>query len=160
MDYHIAQVNFARMLGDVDSPVMAEFMANLNPINTLGEQAPGFVWRLKSDDGNSTSIKAYEDPYIIINLSVWETIDSVFQFAYYTAHTEYFRRRGEWFEKHLVPMLALWWVPAGHEPSAVESRERLEYLQQHGATPHAFTFKQRFTAEEWLAYQTEKATER
>jgi hypothetical protein len=136
---------------------MAEFMANLEPINALGEQAQGFVWRLKSDDGNSTSIKAYDDPYIIINLSVWETIDSVYQFAYYTAHTEYFRRRAEWFEKHVAPMLALWWVPVGHEPSALESRQRLEYLQQHGATPHAFTFKQRFTVEDWLAASAEKA---
>lgn len=157
MPYHIAVFNIARMLGEIDSPVMQEFADNLDPINALGEQSPGFVWRLKSDNGNATSIRIYDDPYMIVNLSVWETIDSVFQFTYYTAHTDYFRRRREWFEKFDLPLLTLWWVPVGHEPTALESKARLEYFQEHGATPHAFTFKQRYTVDEWLAYSAEKA---
>lgn len=157
MPYHVAVFNIARMLGEIDSPVMQEFADNLDPVNTLGEQSSGFVWRLKSDNGNATSIRIYDDPYMIVNLSVWETIDSVFQFTYYTAHTDYFRRRREWFEKFDLPLLTLWWVPAGYTPTAQEARAKLEYLHEHGVTPHAFTFKQRYTVDEWLAYSAEKA---
>lgn len=152
MHYHIAVFNIARMLEEIDSPVMAEFKANLDPINALGEISPGFVWRLKTDSGNATTIRIYDDPYMIVNLSVWETIDSVYQFTYYTAHTDYFRRRREWFEKFDLPLLTLWWVPAGDIPTAQESKVRLEYLHEHGVTPNAFTFKQRYTVEEWLAH--------
>ncbi len=49
MPYHIAQVNIARMVDEIDSPIMHEFAANLEPINALADRAPGFVWRLKSD---------------------------------------------------------------------------------------------------------------
>jgi hypothetical protein len=40
----------------------------------------------------------------------------------------------------------LWWVPAGHLPSVEEALERLAYLREHGPTPYAFTFKERFPA--------------
>ena len=162
MDYHIAQVNIARMLDEIDSPIMAEFKANLDGINALAEQSPGFVWRLKGDGNDATSLRIYEDRYLIVNLSVWENIDALYQFTYYSAHTDYFRRRREWFEKLTIPMLALWWVPAGQEPSALEAKARLEHLERQGATPYAFTFRQRFTLADWLAHAenapvTEKA---
>lgn len=156
MPYHVAQVNIARMLDEIDSPLMADFVANLDPINALAEQSPGFVWRLKGDGNDATSLRIYDDRYMIVNMSVWDDIDSLYQYVYYTAHTDYFRRRREWFEKLPVPMLTLWWVPAGTQPTALEAKSRLEYLDQHGATPHAFTFKQRFTVDEWLAYAAEK----
>ena len=152
MHYHIAQVNIGRILGAMDSPVMKEFKDNLDPINALAEASPGFVWRLKGDNNNATEIHVYEDPYLLVNMSVWENVDSLFQYVYTSAHTPYIKRRKEWFEKLTVPMMTLWWVPAGYEPTPHEAKARLEYLDLHGATPHAFTFKQRFTVEEWLAY--------
>ncbi len=158
MPYQIAQINIGRILGAMDSPVMKEFKDNLDPINALAEQTPGFVWRLKDDNNNATSIHVYEDPYLLINMSVWENIDALFRYVYTSAHTPYIRRRREWFEKMTVPMMALWWIPGGHIPTPTEAKARLEHLDQHGATPYAFTFKQRFTVEEWLAH-AEKATE-
>ena len=156
MKYHIAEINIGRILGEMDGPIMKEFKDNLDRINALAEQTPGFVWRLKGDNNNATEIHVYEDPYLIINLSVWEDIDSLFGYVYQSAHTPYITRRREWFEKMTVPMMTLWWVPAGYEPTPFEAKAKLEYLDQHGPTPHAFTFKQRFTVEEWLAHATEK----
>ncbi|MBL8166022.1 MAG: DUF3291 domain-containing protein [Anaerolineae bacterium] len=152
MSYQIAQINIARMVAPLDSPVMADFVANLDQINALAEAAPGFVWRLKGEGNDATSLRPYEDDRIIVNMSVWQSIDALFQYTYYTAHTDFFRRRAEWFEKLATPAVTLWWVAAGHEPTPAEGRERLEYLAAHGPTPHAFTFKQHFSPEEAAAY--------
>jgi hypothetical protein len=157
MDYHLAQVNIGRILGAMDSPIMKEFRDNLDRINALAESSPGFVWRLTGDDSNdATSIHVYEDPYLLINMSVWENIDALFSYVYKSAHTPYVSRRKEWFERMTIPMLTLWWIPAGHIPTPAEAKLKLELLDQQVATPNAFTFKQRFSVEEWLAYNAEK----
>jgi len=122
---HIAQVNIARMLAPADSPVMADFVANLDRINALAESSIGFVWRLKSDDNNATSIKIFDDDYIIVNMSVWQNIDSLFEFVYRSAHVEIFKRRKEWFEKMMQMHMALWYVNPEHKPSTEEAKERL-----------------------------------
>ena len=142
--FQLAQINIARSVAPTDAPAMAEFMAALDPINALAESSPGFVWRLRDDSGNATSIHVFDDDLIIINMSVWESIDALFQFVYSSSHVEYFRRRREWFERFPTSYLALWWVPAGHIPTIDEAKERLEHLDAHGPTPLAFTFKQRF----------------
>lgn len=152
--YHIAQVNIVRALYPLDDPRIAEFMDNLVRINELGKQTPGFVWILEGSDGTATSIHMYEDPSILVNMTVWESIEALFQYTYYSAHTDFFRRRHEWFHASTTPSLALWWVPAGHTPTLEEARERLEILTERGATPLAFTFKQKFTVEQMLEYIT------
>jgi hypothetical protein len=119
-------------------------MAALDPLNALADSSPGFVWRHQTDDGNSTSIRVRDDPAIIINFSVWESVEAVFEYAYHSDHVHIFRRRREFFEEFGAPYLVLWWVPAGHEPTVEEAEERLNHLQQHGPTEHAFTFKKRF----------------
>jgi hypothetical protein len=151
-DNHIAQVNIAPMLAPLDDPIMADFVANLDPINALADAAPGFVWRLKSDEGNATAIRVFENDMIIINMSVWESIDALYQYTYFTDHAGIFRRRAEWFTRLGKPSFALWHIPAGSEPTAQDARARLEFLQAHGPTPYAFTFKQRFTPDEARAY--------
>jgi hypothetical protein len=148
MKYHLAQLNIGKILGPIDGPVMAEFVANLDPINSLAEKSPGFVWRLKEDSNNATSIKVFDDDFIIVNMSVWENVDALFQFVYQSQHTEYVKRRKEWFEKMPEMYMALWYVPAGHAPTVQEAVERLNYLRKHGETPFAFSFKKRFTVEE------------
>jgi hypothetical protein len=159
MSYHLAQINIGRILGAMDNPIMKEFKDNLDPINALAETSPGFVWRLKGDNNNATEIHVYDDPFLLINMSVWEDVDSLFSYVYKSAHTPYVSRRKEWFEKLTIPMMALWWIPAGHAPTPAEAKARLEHLDRHGATPHAFSFKQRFSVEDWLAY-SEKAAEK
>ena len=145
-EYHLAQINIARMLAPIDDPIMADFVAQLLPINALAEESPGFVWRLQSDSGDATSIKVYDDDMIIINLTVWENADALRQYVYKTAHSAVMRDRRRWFEKFEGPYYAMWWIPAGHIPSPEEGRERLEYLRQHGDSAYAFSFKNVFRA--------------
>ena len=141
---HLAQYNIARLVAPLDDPRIADFVTNLDRVNRLGDAAPGFVWRHQTEDGNSTSIRVRNDPLIIINLTVWESIEQLFEFAYRSGHVDFYRRRREWFEAPSEAHLVLWWVPAGHIPTIEGSEARLDYLRAHGPTPRAFTFKQRF----------------
>lgn len=145
-NYHLAQINIARMLAPVDDPLMAEFMSQLPPVNALADSSPGFVWRLQTDSGDATSIKVYDDDMIIVNVTVWETLDALREFAYKSSHASVMHDRKRWFEKFDVPYIALWWVPAGHIPTAEEGKERLDYLREHGDTPYAFSYKNVFPA--------------
>ncbi len=141
------------MLAPMDSPVMADFVNNLNQINDLAESSEGFIWRLKDDANNATSIKIYNDDFLIVNMSVWKDIDRLFRFTYQTQHLEIFKRRNEWFEKMKEMHMALWYVEENHKPTTIEAEERLDYLRANGDTPFAFTFKKRFSVEEALSFQ-------
>jgi len=143
-EYQLAQLNVAWAKADLDDPLLADFMANLDRINALAEQSPGFVWRLKSDSGNATDIQVTDDPRLIVNLSVWQDADRLFDFVYKSAHTQIMGRRREWFEKRREAIMVLWWVPAGQQPSVEEAMARLQRLNEEGPTAEAFTFKRRF----------------
>ena len=143
-EFHIAQINIARMLAPIDSQIMSDFVAQLPPINALAEESPGFVWRLQSEGGDATSIKVYDDDMVIINLTVWESVEALRQYVYKSAHSGVLRDRKRWFEKFDGPYYALWWVPAGQIPTPQEGKERLEYLRVHGETEHAFSFRHIF----------------
>jgi len=144
-NWHIAQLNIATMLGkDIDDPVMAEFVAQLDTINALAEQSKGFIWRLKSDDGNATSYNPYHDGRIIINFSVWQNADELKNFVYKSAHTAVMKDRKKWFENFGQAYYVVWNIPAGHIPSLDEAVERLAWLQQNGPTEYAFDFKNIF----------------
>jgi hypothetical protein len=138
---HLAQVNIGRVKGLMTDPVMAEFASRLDEINALAEASPGFIWRLQSDEGNATSYRPFDDDLLLINMSVWETVEHLRAFTYATAHAELLRQRREWFEKFDRVFLALWWIPEGHIPTIDEAKERLAHLEAHGPTPAAFTFK-------------------
>lgn len=142
--WQIAQVNIALPREPVDSPALADFVANLEPINALADSAPGFVWRLEDEGGDATSIRPFDDERLMINMSVWDSIEDLWRFVYDGGHLDVMRRRREWFERFGTVFMTLWWVPAGHTPSTDEARDRLEHLRAHGPTPHAFTFKQRY----------------
>ncbi|MEL6718804.1 MAG: DUF3291 domain-containing protein [Bacteroidota bacterium] len=149
MKYHLAQLNIAYMKGeDINDPVMVDFVAQLDEVNALAEQSKGFVWRLKDDTGNATNLEdtGFDDPRIIVNMSTWESIEALEYFTYRTAHTAVMRDRKKWFEKMEKMHMVLWWVAMGHQPSVLEAKERLELLQKYGATPQAFTFRERFDA--------------
>lgn len=145
-NYHLAQINIARMRAPIDDPSMAEFVVNLPNINALAEQSPGFVWRLQSDGDDATSIKVYEDEMIIVNLTVWENPESFRAYVYKSDHYRFLRDRKRWFEKFDGPYYAMWWIPAGHIPTTDEGKERLEHLRTHGETEYAFSFKKEFPA--------------
>jgi hypothetical protein len=142
--HHLAQLNIGRAVAPLDSEQLADFMNRLDEINDLAERSPGYVWRLKDDAGNATNIKISDDPLVIINLTVWESIDDLFGFVYRSDHKDVFARRFEWFERWQGPSVVLWWQPADEMPTTAEAMRRLDLLVRHGPTPQAFTFKQRF----------------
>ncbi|KAJ2960870.1 hypothetical protein NQZ79_g3877 [Umbelopsis isabellina] len=139
--YQLAQVNVGLGLADIDDPIMAEFKNNLDNINGLAESSPGFVWRLKSDTGNATDIKVYDNDFALVNLSVWDDKDSLFEFVYKTAHKDFIRQRRLWFGKWDGPHMALWWIEKGCYPTEQDAKARLDYLAKNGPSPHAFTFR-------------------
>ena len=139
------------MLAPIESPVMRDFVANLDIINALAEKSEGFIWRLKDDNNNATAIKVFDDDFLIVNMSVWQNTEDLYQFVYRSAHVEIFKRRKEWFEKMPEMHMAQWYIPRGHVPTVDEAVERLVYLRNHGETPLVFNFKKRFTPEEALA---------
>jgi len=130
----------------MDSPQLADFADGLEPINALAEGSPGFVWRFQSDSGNATDVRPYDDDQIIINLTVWTSIEALADFAYRTEHRTYLPRRRQWFTPAPGPAVALWWVPEGHRPDPHEAKDRLDHLGAHGPTTEAFTFRRPFPA--------------
>ena len=149
VDYLLAQVNIGRMREPLDSPLLADFVAALDPVNAAADTAPGFVWRLQTEDGNATAVHAFEwdragSAGVLVNMSVWESVEALAAFVYGDAHREVLRRRREWFERLTDAYLALWWVPRGHIPTIAEAEDRVRHLRAHGPTPHAFTLKVHF----------------
>jgi len=142
--YHLAQINISRLLAPLDDPRIAGFVNQLDEINALADDAPGFVWRLQSDSGNATDIAYNDDPFVIVNMSAWESVEALRDFAYKSQHVKVLRERANWFEKMAKPNYCLWWIPVGHIPAVAEGRERLEHYQAHGATPYSFWFSQQF----------------
>jgi heme-degrading monooxygenase HmoA len=160
MKTHLAQVNIARMRGPLEGPVMAGFVARLDEINALADGSPGFVWRLQTDAGNATYLRPYDDERIIINMSVWESIEQLRNYVYQSRHAEVLRQRRDWFEKLDSPVVALWWVPAGHVPPVDEAKKRIAHLEEHDPTPFAFSFRSPFPPDphvlastDWSAFE-------
>ena len=142
--WNVAQLNVGRTIAPPGSSELAEFMAALDRINALAERSAGFVWRLKSDSGNATDIRASDDPNFLINMSVWSSLESLFDFVYRSAHTQVMVRRREWFERPTEAYQVLWWIHAGHTPRVEEALARLDELRRNGRTPRAFTFNRKF----------------
>lgn len=154
MGPHVAQVNVAAIRAPIDDPSVAEFVDNLDRINAIADASPGFVWRLQTDEGNATSIHAFPDPMLLVNLSVWESVEELQAFAYRTDHREYVKRRSEWFTEGTA-RLALWWVPAGTIPTLEDAKRRLAFLATHGPSPYAFRFGK--TPEQAIVSRTDLA---
>ncbi len=148
MTHHLAQINIGRLIAPVDDPKIAEFVAQLDPVNALADTAPGFVWRLQSSSGNATDIVYNDHPFVIVNMSVWESVEALRDFVYKSNHLDVLRGRAKWFEKMEKPHYCLWWIPSTHIPTVAEGRERLEHYQQYGATPFSFWFSKLYPAEE------------
>jgi hypothetical protein len=143
--YQLAEINVAEMIGvNIDDPIMKEFVDNLDAINQLAEESEGFVWRLKDESNNAASFNPYNNEKIIINISVWDTIETLEHFTYKTFHTDFLRRRKEWFTKYGKVNYALWWIKKDAFPTIDKCVEQLEYLKVHGPTEKAFNFKTKF----------------
>ena len=139
-NYHLAQINIAKMKAPLDDPIMAEFADALDEVNRVAEQSPGFIWRLQTESGNATELRAYTDPKILANISVWQSVEQLKAYVYKSLHGDFFIRRRKWFEKYQGEHFAMWWIEAGHLPTMEEGKAKLEYLELHGDTPECFTF--------------------
>lgn len=144
--YQLAQVNIALLREPLDSDLLQDFVSELDPVNQQADLAPGFVWRLQTDEGDATAVRAFDDDRFIVNMSVWESVDALANYVYRNPqHRAVLRKRSKWFHKIAEHHLVLWWIPAGHIPTVQEAEERLEFLRTHGPTSIAFTIKQRFS---------------
>lgn len=143
--YELAEVNIALAREPLDSQLLEGFMGALDAVNAKADVAPGFVWRLQTEDGDATAIRGFgDDPQLIINLTVWDSLETMRSFVFRDPdHVAVMRQRRTWFER-LEFYTVLWWVPAGHRPSVGEAEERLDLLRRHGPTAEAFTFRDHF----------------
>jgi len=139
--FHLAQLNIAHAKYDMDSEGMADFVAKLDEINQLAEGSPGFVWRLQDEDGDATSINAFDDPRMLVNMSVWRDQQSLFDYVYQSAHTNIMTRRKQWFEHIRDAYHVLWWIDAATIPTIEEAKLRLDSLRSNGPSAFAFNFK-------------------
>ena len=151
MGSDLAQVNVSRLLAPLESPLLADFVAALDAVNAEGDAAPGFLWRLQTEDGNATAVRAFgwdvEDSHgVITNLTTWTSVEALGEFVFSGRHLQVMRGRRQWFQRAAEPMTALWWVPSGHRPTTAEAEARVRHLRTHGPTPQAFTFRTRFPA--------------
>ncbi len=143
--FQLAQINVAKMKGvNLQDPIMQEFVENLDRVNELAERSPGFIWRLKGDGNDATSLNPFHDEQIIINVSVWKDADTLKNYVYKSFHSDFIRKRKEWFNAYGKVHMALWWIPAGEYPSEKEAVKKLEFLQSHGPTNQVFDFKNLF----------------
>jgi hypothetical protein len=144
-NYQLAQLNIAALKAPLDSPELKDFVDNLDRINALAEDSPGFAWRLKGDGNDATSLRPLGEE-IIVNMSVWRDVDSLRNFTYKSAHVAILRRKREWFTRPTEAVYVLWWIPAGHEPTLAEAAERLQHLRKHGSSAAAFNFGEAYSA--------------
>ncbi len=145
--YHIAQANIALGRAPLTDPVMRGFVEQLDYMNVVADRAPGFVWRVQTEDGDATAIRVFDNPLMIFNMSVWASIEDLHEYVFESDHGGPVRNRRTWFIKMDRPHSVLWWVPAGKHPSVAEAERRLTLLHKHGPSPAAFTFAKLFDPE-------------
>ncbi|MGW1465023.1 DUF3291 domain-containing protein [Streptomyces sp. NPDC002308] len=145
---HLAQLNVATLLHPLDDPRIAPFVDALDPVNATADGAPGFVWRLVADGTADATALRPAGENVIVNMSVWETPEALWDFTYRSGHLEVVRQRRDWFDRHVEAHLVLWWIPAGHVPTVGEALERLADLRTNGPSPRAFTFTSSYSAVE------------
>ncbi|MFC4945572.1 DUF3291 domain-containing protein [Pseudonocardia sp. GCM10023141] len=141
---HLAQLNIGLPIAPVTEPELAGFVAGLESVNAEADAAPGFVWRLQTEDGDATAVRAFGDDRLLVNMSVWTSIEALGDYVYNGLHRAIMVRRREWFVPMREAFQVLWWVPEGHFPTVAEAEDRLAHLREHGPTPYAFTFRRPF----------------
>jgi len=150
-DSHLAQVNIARLIEPLDSQRLADFVAALDPVNTSADLAPGFIWRLKTEEGNATSFSAFEwdlegSAGVLTNMSVWESYEALREFVFSPLHREVLRKRKNWFFNVAEATTALWWIPAGSVPTLEDAESKIRYLRKNGPSPFVFDLSTKYPA--------------
>jgi hypothetical protein len=149
---HLAQVNIAKILEPLDSPKMRGFVDNLDRINAIADKSEGFIWRFKDEDKDLAK-SIFKDDALIVNISVWNDLEALFNYTYKSVHLEIFKQKKEWFSKLRMTHMAFWYVPLDYKPTFQDAKSRLDYLNKNGETPYSFTFKSKFTINDSLKYK-------
>jgi hypothetical protein len=146
MVHHIAQLNISRLAAPLDAPEMKEFVDFLEPVNKFAEESPGFVWRMKGENGEASSLLAspFPDPLIVTNLTVWVDIPALQGFVYKSVHRYFLQSRRKWFQRVDGNQVVLWWIAPGGVPDLHDAKRRLEALDAHGPSPDGFTLRHAF----------------
>lgn len=148
-EHHLAQLNVGILRFPLDDARSQGFTSMLDTLNQVADEAPGFVWRLVDEGSNdATAIRTPLGDDVMVNMSVWETREALWNYVYRSGHLDMLRRRAEWFELPKGPFQVMWWVPAGHIPTVEEAVERLELLRAQGPTPNAFGFRDTYRPED------------
>ena len=142
--HHLVQINVAQMKYDMMSAEMSGFTHNLVRINKLAEESPGFIWRLKDEDADAANAEQLFGNDKIVNMSVWENVEALRQFVFYTDHINIMNQRKQWFHKIPEAYAALWWIDAGTIPTLQQAKQKLTLLEESGPIAEAFTFKRLF----------------
>lgn len=143
--HNLVHFNLAFARHPLDHPSMAGFASQLETVNRLAENSPGFLWT--AADGEAGDAAAvFGTPLVLANISTWQSVEDLRRFVYEGLHGQALTRRREWFEAVRGPAYVLWWAPRGARLTWLDARARLEHLEEHGPTPCAFTFKHAFTA--------------
>jgi hypothetical protein len=143
--YYIVQANF----GEWD-------LANFTPekfqeFSSLGGQimshidGSGFVWAAGTsfyEDENV--VRIFNNPAIVLNLSVWRDLDALKTFVYAGNHLIALRNSKTWFKKLDSRVYALWWIKAGDLPTIELAKVKLDLINAIGPSPDAFDFSIRF----------------
>lgn len=150
--FHLAQVNIAKRLAPMDDPIMLDFINKVESINEIADLAEGFVWRMKDED-KDLGAQIFQDDTLLINISVWKNLESLFNYTYHSGHIDVFKRKKEWFSKIKMMHMAFWYVPKGYKPTFQDAKNRLNYIDKNGPSPYAFTFKGKFSEKDFLNYK-------
>ena len=149
-EYHLAELNIAEALYPMHDARMQGFTSRINAVNALADRATGFVWRLVDEDSEhdgALNLRPFDNPNMLVNMSVWQDIPSLFDFVYKTVHAKVMAGKPEWFSRLKSHNTVMWWIRAGQIPTLEEAKARLDMLNTNGPGPQAFTFKHCFTAE-------------
>lgn len=143
---HHELVHFNRAMArhPIDHPHMAGFTSQIDAVNRLAEQSPGFVW-MAADGEAGDAATVFGSTLALANISTWRSVEDLRRFVYDGVHAHALSRRREWFESVRGPVYVLWWVLPGYRPTWSEAKQRLQDLATHGPTRDAFTFKTAFT---------------
>jgi len=148
--YHLAELNIAEALHPMDDARMDGFTSRINAINAMSDRADGFVWRLVDDDPDTDGaldFRPFLNPNMLVNMSVWQDVQSLYQFVYKTVHAKLISDRKDWFSLLRSHSTVLWWIEAGTVPTIEEAKAKLEQLDKTGPSPDAFTFANTFSAD-------------
>ncbi len=148
-DWHLAEVNIARLKAPLDDPRTADFANALEQINTLAERMDGFVWRFIDGTGNATDTQVVDDPMVIFNASIWRDAAALETFVWGTVHKQFYHRRAEWFDALGSMHFAMWWLPPGETFTPGDAMRRLTHLDTQGPSATAFGWAEAPGATRW-----------